>query len=145
MCGIAGIQGKTDIKKLETMLTLQKQRGPDGKTIWCSPDCTTLFGHIRLAIMDVAGGSQPIANENETIWAIVNGEIYNYPELRKELETRHHFRTNSDSEIVLHLYEELGPEMVKRLEGMFAIAIWSMKDGLFLARDTLGIKPLYYG
>jgi asparagine synthase (glutamine-hydrolysing) len=144
MCGIAGSYGKSNKNLLIQILDKQNKRGPDGREIWISPDRLTMLGHDRLAIMDPEGGKQPLCNEKENIWAVVNGEIYNYKELRASLETRHQFRTNSDSEIVLHLYEEKGPDMVKDLDGMFSFAIW---DGnhLFLARDPIGIKPLYYG
>ncbi len=103
------------------------------------------LGHDRLAIIDVGGGKQPIPNEDQTLWVVVNGEIYNHLDLRARLEGRHLFRTRSDSEVVLHLFEEKGPNAVRDLVGMFAIALWGPGAGLFLARDPVGIKPLYYG
>lgn len=143
MCGIAGMLGRPEDATIRRMLDAQRHRGPDGRKIWTVPDQVG-FGHDRLAIIDVSGGDQPLWNEDGTLVAIVNGEIYNHKALRRELQQRHTFRTQSDSEVVLHLYEEEGPDFVRRLDGMFAIAIWG-PDGLFLARDPLGIKPLYYG
>jgi asparagine synthase (glutamine-hydrolysing) len=104
------------------------------------------LGSARLSIIDLAGGQQPIANEDETMWIVFNGEIFNYPELRKGLETRgHRFRTGADTEVLLHLYEEVGAECLSRLNGQFAFAIWdSRAQSLFLARDRLGIRPLFY-
>lgn len=145
MCGLAGIWGRADKETVAHMLDQQKHRGPDGRNIWAAGNGAVALGHDRLAIIDVAGGAQPLANEDGSLWAVVNGEIYNYRALRAELEGRHHFSTDSDSEVVLHLFEEEGPEFVNRLDGMFAIAIWGEKAGLYLARDPLGIKPLYYG
>src|SRR5439155_21349738 len=100
----------------------------------------------RLAIIDLETGQQPIANEDETCWIVFNGEIYNHAALRRELEGRGHvFRTRSDTEAILHAYEEYGVECVHRLRGMFAFAIWdSQRQRLFLARDPAGIKPLYW-
>lgn len=144
MCGIAGISGRPNSALLRKMMKTMRHRGPDGQNAWVSAQGFAL-GHNRLAIIDVAGGTQPIANENGTMWMAMNGEIYNHMALRRELETRHTFRTQSDSEVALHLYEEEGPAFVRRLDGMFAIAIWGAESGLYLARDPLGIKPLYYG
>ena len=94
----------------------------------------------------MAGGKQPITNEDESLWIVFNGEIYNYPDLRSELLAKGHvFRTRTDTEVILHLYEELGENCVHRLNGMFTFAIWdSVRRRLFLARDRLGIKPLFY-
>ncbi|MFQ5718563.1 MAG: hypothetical protein ACE5IK_03350 [Acidobacteriota bacterium] len=117
-------------------------RGPDAQGILDLNGGGT-FGHRRLAIIDPAGGDQPIASENRSGAIITNGEIYNFQELRLDLELRHEFRTGSDGESALHLFEELGPAMVRRLDGMFALAV-AHRDRLFLARDPLGIKPLYY-
>src|SRR5206468_11642379 len=104
------------------------------------------LGHRRLAIVDMAGGHQPMVNEDQTVWIVFNGEIYNHAALRPELEARgHRYRTRSDTETILHLYEEEGERCVERLQGMFAFAIWDRTRGrLLLARDRLGIKPLYY-
>lgn len=144
MCGIAGMMGRPSEAIIRQMLDAQRHRGPDGRNVWVAPGEVGL-GHDRLAIVDVAGGAQPLTNEDGTVWAVINGEIYNHEELRRELGSRHTFRTRSDSEVVLHLFEEEGPDFVRRLDGMFAIAIWSRATGLCLARDPLGIKPLYYG
>lgn len=144
MCGIAGILGRPAPDRIVRMLDAQKHRGPDERRIWTSP-CSIALGHDRLAIVDVEGGAQPISSEDGSLWLAMNGEIYNHAALRQELESRHTFKTRSDSEVVLHLFEEYGPECVKRLDGMFAIAIWGEGPGLFLARDPLGIKPLYWG
>ncbi len=145
MCGIAGIFGRTDREAVARMLDAQSHRGPDGRQVWTATADRVTLGHDRLAIVDLEGGAQPICNEDGSLWAIVNGEIYNHQWLRHSLAHRHHFRTDSDSEVVLHLFEEDGPGFVRRLDGMFALAIWGPKHGLFLARDPLGIKPLYYG
>ena len=105
-----------------------------------------LLGHRRLAIIDIEGGAQPIANEDETIWVVLNGEIYNYIEIREKLIAKGHiFRTHSDTEVLVHLYEEKGHALVDDLDGMFAFAIVDeKKEELFLARDRYGEKPLYY-
>jgi asparagine synthase (glutamine-hydrolysing) len=104
------------------------------------------MGSCRLSIIDLAGGDQPIENEMGTLILVANGEIYNFRELRRELEGRgHRFRTKTDVEVILHAYEEYGPDSVRRLEGMFAFALWdAAKRELFLARDRFGIKPLFY-
>lgn len=121
-----------------------RHRGPDDEGIFLGPGIG--LGHRRLSIIDVAGGHQPISNEDGTIWVLLNGEIYNYPELSKDLHARgHKFSTKSDTEAIVHLYEEYQEECFARLRGMFAIAIWdSNKRRLLLARDRVGKKPLYY-
>lgn len=149
MCGIAGIV-KLDVtacaeeSRLVRMAEIQRHRGPDGAGVWV--DGPVGLAHRRLAIVDVAGGHQPMANEDETIWITFNGEIYNHPQLRPKLEARgHRYRTRSDTETILHLYEEHGDRCVEHLRGMFAFALWDrMRNRLLLARDRLGIKPLYY-
>src|SRR2546427_2537994 len=126
------------------MRDILRHRGPDGAGLWVEGPVG--LGHRRLAIVDVAGGHQPMANEDQTVWIVFNGEIYNHAELRPELEARgHRYRTRSDTETILHLYEEEGERCVERLRGMFAFAVWDRTHNrLFLARDRLGIKPLYY-
>ncbi|HEX4920983.1 MAG TPA: asparagine synthase (glutamine-hydrolyzing), partial [Candidatus Bathyarchaeia archaeon] len=120
-------------------------RGPDGSGIWSDGLCS--LGHRRLAIIDLsAKGKQPLCNENETVWIVFNGEIYNFQELRAELEgLGHKFNSHTDTEVIVHGYEQWGTECVKKLRGMFAFAIWDQqKRRLFLARDRVGKKPLYY-
>jgi len=149
MCGIAGIVSDRtlshgDRDTVRRMLSGLSDRGPDGRGIRTLR--TAVLGHTRLAIIDPESGQQPIGNEDGTVWIVANGEIYNYRELRRELESRgHRFTTSGDAETVLHLYEELGPACVRRLRGMFALAIWDDRQrALLLARDAMGIKPLYY-
>ena len=123
-----------------------EHRGPDGQRHWISADRRVGLGHARLSIIDLATGDQPIANEDETRRIIVNGEFYGYEAIQRELEEAgHRFRTRSDSEIALHLYEELGAHCLHRLRGEFAIILWdSVNRTLFAARDRFGIKPLFY-
>jgi asparagine synthase (glutamine-hydrolysing) len=148
MCGIAGIvnleAGPPDRGVVESMMEVMRHRGPDGEGVYS--DFQATLGHVRLSIIDVEGSQQPLANEDETVWVTFNGEIYNYRELRDELQAKgHQLRTQGDTETLVHLYEDYGPEMVHHLIGMFAFAIWDKKNRkLFLARDRLGIKPLYY-
>ncbi|MEM9214346.1 MAG: asparagine synthase (glutamine-hydrolyzing) [Cyanobacteria bacterium P01_F01_bin.150] len=150
MCGFAGFIDFQDRQQpqqywdyLSQMGLQLSLRGPDDEQVIHSSPLWLIYR--RLAIIDIAGGEQPIWNEDETMFVVVNGEIYNHQELRSHLREKHHFRTHSDAEIVLHLYEELGPKALDYLNGMFAIAIWDkQRQQLFLARDRLGIKPLYY-
>ena len=144
MCGICGYVGFNNPNLLKRMCKVIAHRGPDDSGIFL--DDNIGLGNRRLSIIDVASGHQPIHNEDESTWITYNGEIYNFLELRYELEKRgHKFYTNSDTEVIVHLYEEFGESCVKKLRGMFAFAIWnSNKKKLFLARDRLGIKPIYY-
>jgi asparagine synthase (glutamine-hydrolysing) len=144
MCGIAGIAGIADSALLRRMTAVIRHRGPDDDGQFFENDAG--IGIRRLSIIDVAGGRQPITNEDETLVIVFNGEIYNYRELRVELLARgHRFRTDSDTEVILHLFEDEGPRCLERLNGMWAIAIWDRtRRRLFLARDRLGVKPLYY-
>jgi asparagine synthase (glutamine-hydrolysing) len=121
-----------------------RHRGPDDEGIYVERGIG--LGHRRLSIIDVAGGHQPISNEDGTIWVLLNGEIYNYSTLSQDLQARgHKFSTRSDTEAIVHLYEEYGDDCFRRLRGMFAIAIWdSRRNRLLLARDRVGKKPLYY-
>ncbi len=142
MCGIAGILGpKARCGDLDHMLSRLGHRGPDeqGK---CTRDGVRL-GHSRLSIIDVDGGSQPLFNEDGSVCIVFNGEIYNHRALRSYLEPLHRFKTRTDTEVILHLYEEVGEKCVVMLDGMFAFAIHDANRGMFLARDPLGIKPLY--
>jgi asparagine synthase (glutamine-hydrolysing) len=148
MCGIAGklnLNGSpVDRAVVTAMLESIRHRGPDGDGIYLKQNVA--LGHRRLAIIDLHTGQQPLANEDDTVWITFNGEIYNYQELRADLLTRgHRLRTQSDTEVIVHLYEEYGSECVQKLRGMFAFAIWDeRKQTLFIARDRVGIKPLYY-
>ena len=121
-----------------------RHRGPDSEGFFSAPGVG--LGIRRLAIIDVRGGDQPISNEDGSIWIVLNGEIYNYPEMRVELEKRgHHFKTKTDTECILHYYEDEGDACVQRLRGMFAFALWDTKKRrLLIARDRLGKKPVYY-
>jgi asparagine synthase (glutamine-hydrolysing) len=143
MCGICGLFGGPDPAALEAMSAALVHRGPDDHGTFV--DGSVGLAARRLSIIDLAGGHQPIANEDATLHVVQNGEIYNHAELRRELESRgHSFRTRCDTEVLVHLYEEHGPEFVERLRGMFAIALWDSRRGrLLLARDRFGIKPLY--
>lgn len=149
MCGIAGIYNyKTNapigMEPLKAMALRLAHRGPDDEGFHRDGGLGMAFR--RLSIIDLAKGAQPISNEDGSIWSMVNGEIYNFKELREDLEAKgHSFRTNADSEVVPHLYEEYGPSFPERLRGMFAIGIWDAgARKLLLVRDRLGIKPLYY-
>ena len=119
-------------------------RGPDGEGFFVDHEAG--LGHRRLSIIDIEGGAQPISNEDDSLQIVFNGEIYNFIELRKELiGLGHQFKTRTDTEVIIHAYEEWGTECLNRLNGMFAFAIWDTRlRSLFLARDHLGVKPLYY-
>ncbi len=126
------------------MLTRIKHRGPDESGIYLSDDVG--MGSVRLSIIDLSTGTMPLSNTDESLWIVFNGEIFNYIELREELLARNHtFNTNSDTEVIVHLYQEYGPEFLNKLNGQFAIAIWDKnKEELLLARDRVGIRPLFY-
>lgn len=151
MCGICGyisrdrLLSEGGLRRMNASIT---HRGPDASgavTFEDGPLCCGL-GHVRLSIIDLAGGLQPISNENGNVWITYNGEVYNHEELRQDLEAKGHvYKTKSDTETLVHLYEEYGEESPKYLRGMFAYAIWDdAKKQLFVVRDRLGIKPLYY-
>ena len=149
MCGICGKltfdpEVNVDPELLERMMCAIAHRGPDGRGTYASGPIG--LGHTRLAIIDLNTGAQPISNEDETVWVVYNGEIYNFPTLRERLlQKGHHFRSTTDSEVLVHLYEEYGPMFVAHLQGMFAFALWDTRQSLLmLARDRVGIKPLYY-
>ncbi len=146
MCGIAGIVGTLDPegKDIAAMLRALVHRGPDGEGI--HRDNHAVLGHRRLSIIDLEGGRQPLRNAEGTIWLVCNGEIYNYVELRAQLEARgHRFVTQSDCEVIIGLYEAYGDKLLKHLRGMFAFALWdSRKQRLLAARDHLGQKPFFY-
>ncbi len=144
MCGICGVIGQDEGAALPAMLRKLVHRGPDEDGVYRQPGVA--FGARRLRVIDPDGGRQPVRNERGTVWAIMNGEIYNYRELRKELLSRgHQLTTHCDTEILVHLYEDEGFEAFRRLRGMFAIALWDQeRRTAWLIRDRLGIKPLYY-
>jgi asparagine synthase (glutamine-hydrolysing) len=146
MCGIAGIVSQSaDLKVIGPMTAALSHRGPDGSGIWSDGLCS--LGHRRLAIIDLSvRGKQPLCNEDKTVWIVFNGEIYNFQELRAQLEqSGHRFNSHTDTEVIVHAYEKWGTECVKKLRGMFAFAIWDQpRRRLFLARDRVGKKPLYY-
>ena len=152
MCGIAGVVNSgLDREKLEKVLSgMQQQlhhRGPDDRGLYLSRDGKTGLVNTRLAILDLSpAGHQPMASRNGRYRIVLNGEIYNFQTLRAELEGKGEtFRSHSDTEVVLKMYERYGPDSVRELEGMFALAIWDEQEQTcFLARDPLGIKPLYY-
>eukprot|EP01093_Parvamoeba_rugata_P018958 TRINITY_DN8262_c0_g1_i2.p1 TRINITY_DN8262_c0_g1~~TRINITY_DN8262_c0_g1_i2.p1 ORF type:complete len:666 (-),score=104.80 TRINITY_DN8262_c0_g1_i2:2332-4329(-) len=149
MCGISGFyncnlspDNKADT--LRRMLTRIKHRGPDESGIYVSNNIG--LGSVRLSIIDLTTGTMPLPNANNSLWTVFNGEIFNHIELREELLAKNHtFKTQSDTEVIVHLYEEYGPEFLNKLNGQFAIAIWDKtKQELFLARDRVGIRPLFY-
>jgi asparagine synthase (glutamine-hydrolysing) len=149
MCGLVGMfdtagDRPIDPVLLRTMNDTQAHRGPDGADIHIAPGIG--LGHRRLAIIDLAGGHQPLFNEDGSIVVVYNGEIYNFDELARELKRRgHQFRTHCDTEVIVHAWEQWGEDCLHRFRGMFAFALWDANQKrLFLARDRLGIKPLYY-
>jgi len=149
MCGICGkmnFEQNNSIHPalIQSMLNTIRHRGPDDEGLYVKSSIG--LGHRRLSIIDLSCGHQPLSNEDGTVWIVFNGEIYNYQELRAFLVGKgHNFKTQSDTETIVHLYEEFGPECVEKLRGMFAFAIWDENNRtLFLARDRVGIKPLYY-
>jgi asparagine synthase (glutamine-hydrolysing) len=146
MCGIAGLLGRTDEKTLSEMLERLHHRGPDDEGRFVDEDDGILMGSRRLAIVDVADGDQPIRNEDGSVVAVCNGEIYNHDALRERLGAAgHRFESNCDVEVIVHLWEEVGERLVDHLDGMFAFSLWDGTTGtLVLARDRIGIKPLYY-
>ena len=144
MCGIAGYVGFDDQALLRAMGASLTHRGPDDAGYYTAPGVG--LAHRRLSVIDLKSGRQPMANEDQTIWTVFNGEIYNYQDIRAEqVERGHHLRTASDTEVIVHLYEDEGLDFVQRLRGMFALAIWdTRRRRLILARDRIGEKPLFY-
>jgi len=144
MCGICGVIGEDDGSALQPMLRRLIHRGPDEEGIHRQPGVA--LGARRLRVIDPVGGHQPVRNERGTVWAVMNGEIYNYRELRQELMSRgHRLATRCDTEVLVHLYEDEGFDAFRRLRGMFAVALWDQeRRSAWLVRDRLGIKPLYY-
>ncbi len=147
MCGIFGYTGQLeDPELLSSMGHLLSHRGPDDVGYYTNSQSGIHLGLRRLSIIDLAGGHQPVSNEDETIWIACNGEVYNYIELREGLEEKgHRFRTHSDVEVLVHLYEERGLDFLNDVNGMFGLVLFDLReDRLILARDRLGIKPIYY-
>lgn len=144
MCGICGAYGLKDKKLLKRMCDVIEHRGPDDEGQYLGKNI--MLGHRRLSIIDLKSGKQPIYNENKSVAVVYNGEIYNYKELTDELQGQgHKFRTKTDTEVIVHAYEEYGEEFVKKFNGMFAFALWDKKkERLIIARDRIGIKPVYY-
>ncbi|WP_183356478.1 asparagine synthase (glutamine-hydrolyzing) [Geomonas silvestris] len=149
MCGIAGIMSRSgrqrpDLEQISTMMAPLRHRGPDQSGVYLDPDLA--MANLRLSIIGLGDGIQPIGNEDGTLWIVYNGEAFNYLELKAELiEKGHRFATSTDTEVLLHLYEEYGSTCLQRINGQFALAIWdSRKKELFLARDRVGIRPLFY-
>ncbi|MGH9253421.1 MAG: asparagine synthase (glutamine-hydrolyzing) [Vicinamibacterales bacterium] len=149
MCGIAGFAATTPLgpamrTRAVRMRDVMTHRGPDGAGLWA--DAHAALAHVRLSIVDLAGGRQPLSNEDGRIWVTYNGEIYNHRDVRAELEPAgHRYRTRSDTETIVHAYEQWGDECVHRFRGMFAFALWDgPKRRLLLVRDRLGVKPLYW-
>src|SRR6188508_274882 len=149
MCGIAGVCFAEPARplapeRLQAMSSAIHHRGPDGCGVFQAPGVGLV--HRRLSIIDLEGGRQPLGNEDGSVQVVFNGEIYNYQELRRGLLARgHRLATHSDTEVLVHLYEEIGDRLVEKLRGMFAFALWDGRASrLLLARDRLGIKPLYY-
>jgi asparagine synthase (glutamine-hydrolysing) len=147
VCGIAGAlttDGTAAVPDLDTMIAMLRHRGPDARNHLRSGPCA--LGCARLSIIDLETGGQPMANEDRTIWTVLNGEIFNFIELRAELERLgHRFRSRSDTEVIVHAYEEFGERFVERLNGHFAFALWDVgRQRLILARDRVGVRPLFY-
>ena len=147
MCGITGFSGNYSGELLERACRAIVHRGPDADGIWFDEGAGIGIAHRRLSILDVSPtGAQPMVSDDGAVVLVFNGEIYNFRELRAELETSgHRFRGHSDTEVLLHLYLAHGEAMLDRLNGIFAFALWDKRNqSLFVARDALGVKPLYY-
>ena len=149
MCGIAGRFNYDPLRPvargvLEAMTDAVAHRGPDSAGYHLAPGIG--LGHRRLSIIDLSTGDQPLANEDRTVWVVFNGEIYNFADIRVELEAcGHRFRTHTDTEVIVHAYEQWGDDAVERFRGMFAFALWDQpRRRLLLVRDRLGVKPLHY-
>src|SRR5687768_12672325 len=151
MCGICGVvraNGQApDAETVRAMAHTMRHRGPDDEGVWRSPDGRVALGHRRLSIIDLSpAGHQPMTDQSGRLWISFNGEIYNYQELREELrQLGHTFRTATDTEVILEAYREWGVDGVKKLNGMFAYALYDLdRERLFVARDRAGEKPLFY-
>jgi asparagine synthase (glutamine-hydrolysing) len=153
MCGICGTAGFIDQGLVERMVRSMAHRGPDDSGVGAWPEANVALGNCRLSILDLsAAGHMPMCNEDQTVWITYNGEVYNFPELREQLQGRgHRFRSRTDTEVIIHGYEEWGMDVLARLSGMFAFALLDLRPSrpssspaVLLARDRLGIKPLYF-
>ncbi|HSI05692.1 MAG TPA: asparagine synthetase B, partial [Myxococcota bacterium] len=149
MCGIAAVYsqgGVVNADSLTRAIAALHHRGPDGSKVWIDAKREVGLGHARLSIIDIEGGTQPLVNEDESIRAVVNGELYDFERIRRELEGQGHvFRTKSDSEILVHLYEQYGTAMMEHLRGELAFVLYDAPNDILLAgRDRFGIKPLVY-
>jgi asparagine synthase (glutamine-hydrolysing) len=149
MCGIAGFVAAEGLAadaldRAIRMRDVITHRGPDAAGVW--RDAYAVLAHRRLSIVDLSGGQQPLANETGSVWVIFNGEIYNHADVRRELEALGHvYRTKSDTETIVHAYEQWGDACVERFRGMFAFALWDApRRRLLLVRDRLGVKPVYW-
>ena len=144
MCGICGFYGFEDREVLKRMVNILSHRGPDDNGFYTDENIS--LGHTRLSIIDLSErGRQPMSNEDGTIWITYNGETYNFMDLRNDLEKKHDFYSNTDTEVLIHAYEEYGLDFIKKLRGMFAFALYDSENKkLILARDPIGKKPLYY-
>jgi asparagine synthase (glutamine-hydrolysing) len=146
ICGVVSTRVPVEPRDVQAMTGTMVHRGPDADGFFESPDLVIGLGFRRLSIVDLDTGDQPMSNEDNSIWLVFNGEVYNHAEYRPLLEARgHRFRSRCDAEVIVHLYEEYGPDCVDHLRGMFAFAIWdSRRRRLMLVRDRIGVKPLYY-
>jgi asparagine synthase (glutamine-hydrolysing) len=146
MCGICGSTADPQARAVAAMCAAMIYRGPDDEGAYVDPQNGVAVGARRLSIIDVSGGHQPVTNEDRTVWAVLNGEIYNHPRLQRRLQSRgHRLSSGTDTEVLVHLYEELGADLVHALEGMYAFAIWDRRHRrLLLARDRFGEKPLFF-
>src|SRR6202171_5590066 len=152
MCGICGVLNfgsaaeAIEVPLLRRMADTLQHRGPDDDDYYVSPDHHVGLGFRRLSIVDLATAAQPMSNEDDSVWLVFNGEIYNHADHRPGLEARgHRFRSHGDGEVILHLYEEYGPDCIHHLRGMFAFALWDgRRHRVLLARDRIGVKPLYF-
>src|SRR5215210_6728976 len=146
MCGICGHTSDAALRRVRRMNAAMRLRGPDDDGEYVDQRTGLAIGARRLSIIDVEGGHQPVSNEDGTVWAALNGEIYNHPELQQGLRSRgHRLASGVDTEVLVHLYEESGAAMVHALEGMYAFAVWDSRRGqLLVVRDRFGEKPLFY-
>src|SRR4051794_41130973 len=146
MCGICAHTRDGSGERVRRMNARMVHRGPDDEGVYTDPESGVALGARRLSVIDVEGGHQPVSNEDGTIWAVLNGEIYNHPALQRRLRERgHQLASRTDTEVLVHLYEDFGPDMVHALDGMFTFVIWdTRRQRVFAARDAFGEKPFFY-